>query len=237
MPAAPWELSRDDILDESEVARLLGVVRHHAARREIPAIVNRVIIEGLLFSGLRCSEFCALRVGDAQLLGPRPVICVRGSAGGRRIVHISAQLAGTIRAYVRSTRPGLLDPAIPANDPHGPLIVNERGRAYERTGLYRRVVSILSAAGLADKARVQLLRHTYGYLAYLRTGGNLLFVQRQLGHSHPMITAVYAELVKESYAELAEKTAGADGIVFDRRQQMGRGRTARVKSKRTQKGE
>lgn len=109
MSAAPWELTREDVLDESEVARLLGVIRHHAARCETSAIVNRVIIEGLLFSGLRCSEFCAVRVGDAQLRGPRLAICVRGSSGHGRIVHISAQLAGTIREYVRSVRPGMLD--------------------------------------------------------------------------------------------------------------------------------
>ncbi len=237
MPAAPWELAREDILDESEVAQLLGFVRHHAASRETPAVVNRVIIEGLLFSGLRCSEFCTLRLGEAHMLGPQPTIRVRGGEGDGRIVHISRQCAGTLRDYVRSVRPAMLDRAIPADDPHGPLILNERGRAYERTGLYRRVVSILSAAGLADKARVQLLRHTYGYLAYLRTGGNLLFVQRQLGHSHPMITAVYAELVEESYAALAEKTAGAEGFVPVRKHRKDRGRTVRVQRKRIQKGE
>jgi integrase len=52
---------------------------------------------------------------------------------------------------------------------------------------------------------VQLLRHTYGYLAYRNTGGNLLFVQRQLGHAHPMVTAIYAEFVAESYADLANR--------------------------------
>ena len=80
---------------------------------------------------------------------------------------------------------------------------NERRQPYERTGLYRRVVRILTAAGLKDRASVQLLRHTYGYLAYLKTGGNLLFVQRQLGHAHPMVTVVYARFVDESYADMA----------------------------------
>ena len=51
---------------------------------------------------------------------------------------------------------------------------------------------------------MQLLRHTYGYLAYLRTGGNLLFTQRQLGHAHPIVTSIYAKFVPESYSELAE---------------------------------
>ncbi|MFQ5503069.1 MAG: hypothetical protein ACE5EQ_12370, partial [Phycisphaerae bacterium] len=58
-----------------------------------------------------------------------------------------------------------------------------------------------------NRASVQLLRHTYGYLAYLQTGGNLLFVQRQLGHAHPMITAIYAQFVEEDYSDLANRVS------------------------------
>jgi integrase/recombinase XerD len=88
-------------------------------------------------------------------------------------------------------------------------VFHERRRPFERTGMYRRVVRILTAAGLGERASVQLLRHTYGYLAYLRTGGNLLFIQRQLGHAHPMVTSIYAQFVEESYAEMAERVFGA----------------------------
>ena len=79
---------------------------------------------------------------------------------------------------------------------------------YDRTSLYRRVVRILTSAGLGDRASVQLLRHTYGYLAYKRTHGNLLFVQQQLGHAHPMVTAIYAQFVKFSYSDLADNVGG-----------------------------
>ncbi len=107
-------------------------------------------------------------------------------------------------------RPNLLPDGVDPDDPQRPLVFNERRRPYERTGLYRRVVRILTEAGLGDRASVQLLRHTYGYLAYLRTGGNLLFVQRQLGHVHPRITAAYAKFVDESYADLAERIVPED---------------------------
>ena len=80
-----------------------------------------------------------------------------------------------------------------------------RGNAYDRTALYRRVVRILTAHGLRDRASVQLLRHSYGYLAYLGTGGNLLFVQKQLGHAHPMVTAIYADFVTFDEAALADR--------------------------------
>ena len=90
------------------------------------------------------------------------------------------------------------------------MVCHERRRPFERTGLYRRVVRVLTAAGLESRASVQLLRHTYGYLAYLRTGGNLLFTQRQLGRAHPIVTSIYAQFVEESYSALAERIAGKE---------------------------
>ena len=106
---------------------------------------------------------------------------------------------------MEETRPALLPAHVNPADLSQPLVFNDRRKPYERTGLYRRVKRILGDAGLGSRASVQLLRHTYGFLAYKYTGGNLLFVQGQLGHAHPMITSVYARLVDESYEEMAER--------------------------------
>lgn len=209
----PWEITRDMLLAPSEVRRLVQHLRRRVqdssgtdGSSRPAAILDRVIVEGLLFSGLRCSEFCRLRLADAHLTGRPPTLTVRG--GGGRTVFLPRHVARLFEAYRRELRPNAWRGNPAGRDrPDAPLILNERGRAYERTGLYRRVVAVLTAAGLGARASVQLLRHTYGYLAYLRTGGNLLFVQRQLGHAHPMITAVYASLVDEDYASLAESVA------------------------------
>jgi site-specific recombinase XerD len=130
---------------------------------------------------------------------------VAGTPNQDRTVYIPDSLAELHRRYVRDIRPHLLPDGVSAKDQSLELIFNERGRPYERTALYRRVVRILSEVGLKDRASVQLLRHTYGYLAYLRTGGNLLFVQKQLGHAHPMVTAIYAQFVEHPYDQLANQ--------------------------------
>ena len=114
-------------------------------------------------------------------------------------------MSDLVRSFVHESRPALLPPGVDPLDLRQPLVYSEHRRPLERTGLYRRVVRVLSAAGLADRASVQLLRHTYGYLAYLRSHGNLLFVQRQLGHAHPMVTSIYAQFVDESYEAIAEQ--------------------------------
>jgi integrase len=214
MTRAPWELTRDMFLSPDEARRLLAHVRRaEAAARDDPdawraARVDRLIIEGLLFSGLRCSEFCRLRVDDT-VVGRRRSVFVVGERQEQREVIVPAGLSDLVRDFVEHVRPALLSQEFDARDSEVPLIIGDRGRPYDRTALYRRVVRILAEAGFEQRASVQLLRHTYGHLAYLATAGNLLFVQRQLGHAHPMITAIYAQFVEEDYGSLAERVAAA----------------------------
>lgn len=212
MTRLPWEVTPDMFLSEAEVDRLLRSVRSRAAGRgnaaDKSARLDQLILETLLFSGLRTSEFCGLSLGDAVLEPPRPFLQVDGPGRERRRVHIPRVLAELIGSFVREVRSDYLPEGVGADDPRQPLVFNERGRAYERTGLYRRVKRILTQAGLGERASIQLLRHTYGFLAYKRTGGNLLFVQRQLGHAHPMITSVYARLLEESYEDMADQVYG-----------------------------
>ncbi|MCC6359785.1 MAG: site-specific integrase [Phycisphaerales bacterium] len=211
MTKAPWTLTRELFLSVDETDRLLAFVRRRDAEAAEPekaaSFVDRVIIESLLMSGLRCSEFCRLQLADAPPKLASPAFEVRGGEESNRTVWLPRPVADLLTEYVRDVRPALAERGCSA------LIVNERGRPYERTGLYRRVVAILTAADLAAKAKVQLLRHTYGYLAYLRSGGNLLFVQRQLGHAHPMITSVYAQFVEEDYGHLADTIFAASGRI------------------------
>lgn len=214
MARAPWELTREMLLTQREADALRSAVRSSerdaSEDQRIARRIDRLIIETLLYSGVRCSEFCKLRLCDGAAALAIPALRV-GAKAEPRTVWLPADVAKLIREYTTNMRPRLLD-ASDVQKPTGPLFVTERGRPFERTGLYRRVVSILTDVGLGERASVQLLRHTYGYLAYLRSGGNLLFVQRQLGHAHPMITSIYAQFVEEDYATLATRVAGVPQV-------------------------
>ncbi|MFN0051703.1 MAG: tyrosine-type recombinase/integrase [Planctomycetales bacterium] len=211
MTREPWKITAQMFLSVPEVDALLAHLDRrigkappdlrHAAR------IDRLIVETLLFSGLRNSELCRLTLDDLRLESIPPTLEVRGVPRESRSVAIPSRLATLLREYLADLRPQSLREPQSRKAPRT-LLLNDRGRPYERTSLYRRVVKILTEAGLETRASVQLLRHTYGYLAYLRTGGNLLFVQRQLGHAHPMVTAVYAEFVEFSAAELANAVVG-----------------------------
>lgn len=214
MPRDPWQITREMFLDEEETQRLLRFLarmqRASARQDRVVAATDRLILETLLFSGLRNSEFCALRVRDTVVGTGCSTIEVCGTPRQDRTVWVPQMLSQHIVRFVEQVRPELLPEEVDPEDASQPLVFNERGNPYERTALYRRVKRILSEAGFAERASVQLLRHTYGYLAYKRTGGNLLFTQRQLGHAHPMVTAVYAQFVDEPYEELADRVGGLD---------------------------
>lgn len=217
--ASNWQLTREMFLSFDEVDSLLGHVRVKCegaiGRARVSAEIDALVIEGLLFSGLRTTEFCRLTLADTVIGQKASVFVVSGLRGRERTVYVPSQVSELVKAFVRGPRRALLPAGVDPDDATQALVFGEHRNPLERTGLYRRVVRVLSAAGLGDRASVQLLRHTYGYLAYARSHGNLLFVQRQLGHAHPMVTSIYAQFVEESYECLAEHVYGQSLMSFD----------------------
>jgi len=211
MPSS-WQLTREMFLSVQETETLLDHVRSAckvaSERGRVVAELDRLVIEGLLFSGLRTTEFCHLTLGDTIVGRGDSVFAISGLRGRDRTVYVPREVSWMVERFAAQIRPALLPDSTTPDDLSRPLVYGQRKNPMERTGLYRRVVRVLTAAGLGDRASVQLLRHTYGYLAYMRSGGNLLFVQRQLGHAHPMVTSIYAQFVKESNESIAEMVYG-----------------------------
>jgi integrase/recombinase XerD len=205
----PWQITRELFLADQEVEtllqRLLCVPPHASERQTALAARDRLLVEALLFSGLRNSELCGLRIADTVVGTRQSVFLVRGTPRQDRTVYVPQHLSALVEQFVRAERPCLVRSPGKSARGHEPLLVNDRGKPFDRTTLYRRVVAILTAAGFGARAGAQLLRHTYGYLAYKRSGGNLLFIQRQMGHAHPMVSSVYAQFVDEDYAQIANR--------------------------------
>ena len=204
-----WTLTEASFLKLEEASLLLLRIRDRERTEGAHPVflTDRLIVEGLLFSGLRNTEFCSLALGNTVVGRKQSVFVVAGTPKQDRTVHVPEFVSDLVKRYAKDVRPELLREEFSPDDPAVPLLINERGRPYERTALYRRVLRILADVGFGARASVQLLRHTYGFLAYKQTGGNLLFVQQQLGHAHPMVTAIYADFVPFPPEELAATTA------------------------------
>ena len=73
-----------------------------------------------------------------------------------------------------------------------PLFLNERGKPLEYWSVYGRIKTVAMRSGV--DLRPHILRHTYATQVYGK-GGDLRFVQDQLGHGSPAVTGVYAKTV------------------------------------------
>ena len=168
-------------------------------------------------SGLRTTEFCRLTFADTVVGRGESVFVVTGLAGRDRTVYVPLRISELVNQFVRGVRTRLLPAHVDPSDLTQPLVLGERKNppgkdralSSRRAGAHRR--------GPRRSASVQLLRHTYGYMAYAGSHGNLLFVQRQLGHAHPMVTAIYAQFIDESYQAMAETVYDGVGVLTPRR--------------------
>ena len=181
-----WILTPDRFLTKDELAKLLTkaedlrAVAVNTGRRQ--PVKDWLLIRLALLSGLRASEISDLKVVDCFVGYGRSEILVRcGKGGKQRVVKISQDLKRDLRWFLKwKSDQGELHPE--AN-----LIKGHRQEKVSRVALWKRWKKLCPAHRLHDA------RHTNATMLYEATT-DLRLVQRQLGHSSPSITAVYADI-------------------------------------------
>jgi site-specific recombinase XerD len=190
-----WIVTPDRFLTGAAVtavrAAMERVREEGATCGDVRAVRNAAIVEALLGSGLRVSEVCALVVGDIFLEDCNPQILVRrGKGGKRRLVPISTKLAMYLLAYVEWCWSAGL--AMRGGDP----LFRGRGCHITRSAVHRIWKDALVQAGLSTGWGVHATRHSYAVEVYRKTK-DLRLTQRLLGHSSPVVTTVYANLLDD----------------------------------------
>ena len=145
--------------------------------------VRRAICLGA-YGGLRISEAAALMWADVDTETRR--IRVTGKGGKTRLVGLS---------------PLLLDELLPDT---GGNVVTGTDAVYSAATMQRRVNRAMRRAGV--DGTFHTLRHRYGTLAYQATR-DLVAVGRQMGHSSPVTTAIYAAASDDVADEIAAAVA------------------------------
>lgn len=146
----------------------------------LPDDLRRAVCLGA-YAGLRVSEASALSWSDVDLEARRARIF--GKGGKWRLVALG---------------PVLIDELLPDT---GMNVVTAGSEVYSAARLERRVNRAIKAAGV--DATFHQLRHRYGTLAYQATG-DLIAVGRQMGHSSPVTTAIYAAASDEVADKIAQ---------------------------------
>jgi site-specific recombinase XerD len=160
------------VLSTDEVARLFAAVTDPR---------DLLLLQTAYAAGLRVSEVVRLQVGDID--SQRMLLHVRCSKGRKdRLVPLSYLLLQRLRDYWRHYRPSPW--LFPGQDRQSPLSIGQVQR------LCRRAVR---AAGIAKKASMHTLRHSYA-THLLESGTDLATLQKLLGHNQLSTTLRYTHL-------------------------------------------
>ena len=150
-----------------------------------------MIIELALGSGLRVSEMANLKIEDLYLKRGQASIHVKKGKGGKdRVVDIGSILKKRILEFLEYRT---------MNSPY--LFPSERGEKMTRSGIQQVFKKWAKKSGLPSHYSIHSLRHTYATNLYKASGYNLRLVQKQLGHSSPSITQVYADVMNTDVVE------------------------------------
>ena len=194
-----WTMTHEKFLDDQEVKQLQQIIEKamlYAKRkgRQL-AVRDYTILELALGTGLRVGEISNLKLNDLNLKKGQNSLIVRHGKGDKlRQVKFSSRLKDIIVEY--------LDYRDKESDY---LFYSERQEKMTTSAIQRVFKKWAKKADLSERYSVHSLRHTYATRLYRSSDYNLRMVQKQLGHSSPSISAVYADVIDEDLEEAVEK--------------------------------
>ena len=179
LPVYVRQEETESILDRDVAADDFGSVR------------DRLILDILYTTGMRCSELIGLR--DADVDTSRGELKVLGKRNKERVIPFGPELAGSIDAY-RALRDSSPATSVSKRDLASPLIVRDNGEPLYRKMVYNVVHRMLSEGG-AHAARLSphVMRHSMA-TDMLNGGAPIASVQRILGHASLTSTQVYTHV-------------------------------------------
>jgi site-specific recombinase XerD len=199
-----WEITRDKFFSKEERNRLVKATEEKAivdlTKSRSTWVKRWMLVDLALFSGLRVSEIANLKIGDLHLNRMEKLIHVRNGKGGKSgYVTIDSDLAKHLKEYMAWKK--TIEESI---DPEAPLLTgSKKGKPYSTMGLQKQFKEAIRNAGLSNHYSIHSCRHTFAtYL--LASTKNLRLVQKQLRHSSPSVTAVYADVTPEDMTEAME---------------------------------
>ena len=164
-------------------ARRAGRVRLDDLRRAA-VMRDRVVLELLYGSGLRCAELIGLDLYDADLT--RRTARVRGKGGRDRVVPITRAAARALARFIADGRSKIWRPKM------GDALIVTFERRIGRTEIQRAITRACVRAGIPH-IHPHLLRHACA-THMMNHGADIRYVQEMLGHKRLQATQIYTHL-------------------------------------------
>ena len=153
---------------------------------------NRLIIDMIYSTGLRCSEIQGLMDKDVDTA--RGELKVLGKRNKERIIPFGKELSDMITTYRK-----LRDDTVGTTAPNE-FFVRESGEPLYRKLIYNVVHKALAGNTVASRQSPHVLRHSFA-TDMLNNGADLYAVQQLLGHQSLATTQVYTHI---TYRELKQ---------------------------------
>ena len=167
LPKVP--VREPEVLTDEEIARVISIYNPATTT----GLRDILLVLVLADTGLRVGELCAATVDDLDL--ERGSLKVMGKGQRERYVYIGATVQKLLSRYVRYLRPE------PASARVRNLILAQDGSPFTLNAAKRVLRRAATKSGV-KRLHAHLLRHTFA-THYLLNGGDLLTLQRLLGHS------------------------------------------------------
>lgn len=168
-----------------------AVIDDHLPTDDFIAVRDRLIVDMLYSTGMRCSELLTLR--DAAVDTRKGELKVLGKRNKERIIPFGQELTDMIALY-RQLRTDLIE--CPAEE----FFLRPTGEPLYRKLIYNVVHTALQGRAHAARLSPHTLRHSFA-TDMLNNGADLNAVQQLLGHASLATTQVYTHI---SYRELKQ---------------------------------
>ncbi len=179
-PKAPFLVKQP--FDREDARRL--IVSAKSDKRN--GVRDTAVILFMLDTGCRASEVVRLRADD--ILWPQRMAIVFGKGGKERMIFFSAETLRAMQKYAMRKRHLACDR----------FFQTEEGRPLTTSGLLHLTKRVGKRAGVTN-VHPHRFRHSFA-LAFLRNGGNLIALQRLLGHTTLTVTQRYVAMAGEDLA-------------------------------------
>ncbi len=158
---------------------------------EFSALRDRLILDILYSTGMRCSELTGLL--DRNVDTRKGELKVHGKRNKERVIPFGPGLSEAIDRY-RQMRDANPATSISRQDPDAPLMVRDNGEPLYRSMVYRVVHRMLSEGGAhAERLSPHVMRHSMA-TDMLNSGAPIAGVQQLLGHASLTSTQVYTHV-------------------------------------------
>ncbi len=203
MKSTTYNIDREKILDHDQRSKLLKTCKDKA---ELDLLHGRetwikryMLVNLVLFTGLRVSEIANLTIGDIELNTKDPYLIVRnGKRGKKRDVYLDKELVRHLKNFISWKKKTM-----------GEEVENDSPLFTGRIEGHCAVITLMKSFKRAiEESRLPLhfsihsARHTYATFL-LHATNNLRYVQKQLGHSKISMTALYADVLPSENGNLA----------------------------------